>query len=198
MSNILNNTTSLQEVLEVLQTKAAGENLDEEISTQSTLITEQDAKLAELAEILSNKAAATPTLQNKTVTPTSATQNIIADSGYDGLSRVTVNGDENLVAENIKSGVSIFGVEGNAETGGSSDGDNTVSITISGAMTRGFDADGNSLSVMNGTYDFLNGIVAVYMTPHTEIGTYVKSGENLYKFSVDGGRIICEAGGGGY
>lgn len=166
MSNILNNTTSLQEVLEALQTKATPSGgtdtsdatataddilsgktayvkgskvsgtftINEELTTQETLLSDQDAKLAELAEILSNKAGAVPT---------------------------------------------------------------TVSITISGAMTRGFDADGNSLSVRNGTYDFLNGIVAVYATPHTAIGTYVKNGENLYKFSVNGGRIIYEDLGGG-
>ena len=57
--------------------------------------------------------AAVPT-QTKSVTPKATSQNITPDSGK-FLSKVTVNGDSNLVAENIKSGVSIFGVEGVAE-----------------------------------------------------------------------------------
>ena len=55
--------------------------------------------------------------QSKEVTPTTDLQNIVADDGYDALSSVTVNPvtseiDENIKAENIKSGVSILGVEG--------------------------------------------------------------------------------------
>lgn len=76
--------------------------------------------------------AAVPT-QSKTVTPTSTTQNITPDSGK-FLSKVTVNGDANLVAGNIKSGVSIFGVNGSYEgSGGSSSGgvsDISTSFTL--------------------------------------------------------------------
>ena len=53
-----------------------------------------------------------PSLQDKTATPSSSTQYITADSGYDGLDTVIVYGDSNLSSENIRSGVSIFGYEG--------------------------------------------------------------------------------------
>ena len=57
-------------------------------------------------------AASLPILQEKTIMPSTVTQSIIADNGYDGLSKVTVNGDANLIANNIKSGTNIFGVTG--------------------------------------------------------------------------------------
>ena len=59
-----------------------------------------------------------PILQNKEVIPTTSSQNIVADDGYDGLSSVFINAvtseiDSNIVAENIKNDVEILGVKGN-------------------------------------------------------------------------------------
>ena len=70
-------------------------------------------KLNELKEKANSLPAYPPAkLQEKTVTPTKEGLSVVPDSGFDGMSKVTVNGDANLVSENIKEGVSIFGVEG--------------------------------------------------------------------------------------
>ena len=62
-------------------------------------------------------------LQEKTATPTYLTQTITPDAGYDGLSKVTINAvdssiDANITAENIKKDVTILGVTGTHEGGG--------------------------------------------------------------------------------
>lgn len=72
--------------------------------------------IANITAVVGN-IAPVPTLQDKTVTPTTSQQTITADEGKDGLGTVTVNAvtaaiDENIVAGNIKSGVTILGVTG--------------------------------------------------------------------------------------
>lgn len=96
--------------------------------TIDTELTAQDNLITSIQTALSNKASVTPVLQNKTVTPSASEQIVTPDSGYDGLSKVTVNGDSNLIAENIAKGASIFGVTG-THSGGASVDTCTVTIT---------------------------------------------------------------------
>lgn len=63
-------------------------------------------------------SGSTHNYQQKTVTPSASEQVVSADSEYDALSQVIVNGSSNLVPENIKKDIEIFGVTGTAETGG--------------------------------------------------------------------------------
>lgn len=69
-------------------------------------------------------------LQIKNATPNASSQSIEPDTGYFGLSKVDISGDENLVPGNIAEGVSIFGVTGTHSGGGGYE-DGIIDRTIS-------------------------------------------------------------------
>lgn len=51
-------------------------------------------------------------LQDRAVIPSTNGTVVVSSEGFDGIRTVTIQGDENLIPENIKSGVSIFNVLG--------------------------------------------------------------------------------------
>lgn len=98
--------TTIVEVLNAIAAKYEG---------TSTATTNAEA-IANIAAVAAN-IPPSPTLENKTVTPSTSEQTITAGTDYDGLGTVTVNAvtaaiDDNIVAGNIKSGVTILGVAG--------------------------------------------------------------------------------------
>lgn len=104
------NVTACDTTIEVLNAILALGEVDAE-----SFIGDAIAAIAENAESI--LPATEPVLQDKTVTPTTSQQTITADEGKDGLGTVTVSAvtaaiDENITAGNIKSGVTILGVEG--------------------------------------------------------------------------------------
>ena len=103
------------------------------------------------------EASSAPILQEKTVTPSTAAQNITADNGYDGLSKVTVNGDANLTADNIKSGTSIFGVTGSYVGSLPNLQSKSVTYTSNGTNTITPDEGYDALSSVNVTVNVSGG-----------------------------------------
>lgn len=79
-SPLKQNTTTIQELLNTINTLPTAENLGAELSTQSSLISEQDAKIAELAQVLAGKVGS----GSNTVKITVSVDGYGAVYGFDG------------------------------------------------------------------------------------------------------------------
>lgn len=119
------------------------------------------------------------TQSGKTVTPGTSLQTAVASGRYT-TGPVTVAGDANLKAENIKSGVSIFGVAGTltAGSGGSSGGAVPCSVTVTG--------DGLKVVVRSVTYPDSPTTLAAKTTVNGQIKTFTTYGA----FLLNGGAGI--------
>lgn len=152
MANILNNTTSLQEVLEALQNKAAGGG-----GEQATPVISVDNSTGLITATAGTKSATEQLAFQpaKTITP-STTSQIAVSSGYYTGGNITVAGDSNLTAGNIKNGVTIFGVNGTYEgSGGGSSGEAAEwSEAEDAIVTRTLSAYTNDRVTSIGVYAF--------------------------------------------
>ena len=168
-------------------------------ATGTQILTTQNSFLVD--NITVQYAAKTAHLQSKTVTPALTTQIVLPDTGYTGLSQVTVSpisptknaatytptttnqiisaeqwlkgdqtilGDVNLVAGNIKNGVSIFNVTG-TYTGGGGGGDFTglVQRTLTSV------SDNNAISYISDyAFYYYSTLTTISFPSCTTIGNY--------------------------
>lgn len=123
----------------------------------------------------------------KTVTPSASSQTAV-ESGRYTTGAVTVAGDSNLVAGNIKNGVSIFGVAGNYEGSGGGGSVETCTVILDRTGAIGT----NRLLYTNGNMAVTEGTLTQSGKVNFSETFEVAKGTLLYTFFVDSGGTIIE------
>lgn len=139
------------------------------------------------------EASSAPILQEKTITPSTAAQSITADNGYDGLSKVTVNGDANLTADNIKSGTTIFGVKGSYAGSSPKLQSKSVTYTSNGTAKVTPDAGYDGLSSVDVTVDVAGsggGETAENVVITSSLPSYLNRYIQICGIDKDGNKIL--------
>lgn len=182
---LYDNTETLEEVLELLNNKAAGGGGTD---TSDATATSADILLDKTAYANGEKITGSIPLQSaKTITP-SASEQVAISSGYYASGDVKVQGDANLTAENIKKGATIFGVEGNYEGGG---GVNKLAKVVDGTITE-LTAQDLAGATSIGDYALRNRSSLTSITiPYSvkSIGTYAFTRCNKLKSAVIGNSV---------
>lgn len=173
------NNVDLQEILESINNLPEASSGGGGIDTSDATATASDILNGKTAYVDGNKITGTiPSQAAKTITPSTSSQTAISAGTY-AAGIVTVAGDADLIASNIKKGVSIFGVTGSYE-GNSSGGIDTSDATATAA------------DIISGQTAYVNGekVTGTLVTQTY----YVGNAEPSSSLGIDGDLYLVRAG----
>ncbi len=155
-------------------------SIQNEITRISGKVTEQTALIEEIGSILEGKAAAVPVLQEKTVRPSKKVQEIVPDSGYDGLSKVTVDA---LKLQNITVTPRVEYLTYIASDG--SDGLGEVTVTGDNELTPDHILIGTEIFGVVGTLPEFNDTFYITKVTFTYLGSSTGTWEYKCKININ-------------
>lgn len=159
-----------------------------------------DVKLYESVSV--NVSQAAPTLQAKTATPTESQQSVTPDSGYDGLSKVTVNAipDGYLVGEEITAQDSLItqiqnALQGKAAGGGGGSVE-TCTVTITNSSERFLTLDlcysvlENGVAVADTNYPLIRGGESITIENVVKNSIFIFATTDVGTVQISGGELV--------